>query len=405
VRARGDSEDSESQRPRQRDKESGRTGVAVLVAVAGAACLSFAACQLVFPTLAASTGPDASQDGPLQQDTASTEAAFDAAAMDSGQCGVVPPLPAPMSPTGGSITTYAAVQAFAFLEPDAGPLLGYDLDGVCTCPGPPSCVSGTQHCDLLGGRDTSGNQIVVLLDNFLQGTAAGTLNAQIAAGSLGLLFEVVDYNGGSDDQEVGVAVLTSPGIILDAEAGTTRPPSFDGNDVWNVNADSVAGSTRVDGGYVYVPKALSTSAYVAGGTLVATLPAVQVAFGSSSMTLTSAVISGVIQPGHGGYDLVQGQLAGRISTHEVQAFMATFRDPFDRSTFLCGNDGTFQGFRNNICEAADLMHDPLLDNTDAGCDAVSIVVGFNAIASKVGAPVVPPPRPIGCDGSVVECVP
>ena len=376
-----------------------------LAALGLGASLSFVACQLVFPTVASSIAADASQDGLTDQEAQAPEASSVEAGLDGGPCGVVPPPPSQTMATGGTLSSYAAVQTLAFVEPDAGPLLGYDLDGVCTCPGPASCVSATQHCDLAGGRDTSGNQIVALLDNFLQGSAAGTLNAQIAAGKLGLLFEVVDYNGEADDQQVGVAVVTSPGIILDADAGTTQPPRWDGKDVWNVDTASVAGSTPSDGGYVYVPLALSTSAYVTSGTLVATLPSLQIAFGRSLLTLTNAVITAVLHADSGGYDLQQGQLAGRISTHEIQAFMATFRDPFNRSTFLCGSDGTFQGFRGNLCGAADLMHDPSLDNTDAGCDAISIVVGFNAIAANVGAPYTGKPTVVGCDGSVVECVP
>ena len=85
--------------------------------------------------------------------------------------------------------------------------------------------------------------------------------------------------------------------------------------------------------------------------------------------------------------------------------MGNFRDPFDRSTYLCGTDPTFQAFRPNMCQAADLMHGPSLDSTDAGCDAISIVIGFNAVAAKVGAPYAGKPVVQGCDGSVVECIP
>jgi hypothetical protein len=304
----------------------------------------------------------------------------------------------------GGTSGYIAVQNLMFAQPDAGPLLGYDLDGVCTCPGPPSCVSGP-HCDLPGGRDTSGNQFVGLLDNFLKGSAAGDLNTQIAAGQLGLLFWVLEYNGEADDEGVGLAVMTSPGIIVDPEAGTTQPPIWDGTDVWNVNPSSVAGVTLVDGGYIYVPLSLSTNAYVTGGTLVATLPKVEISLGSASLVITDAVVTGILHAAHGGYDLQQGQLSGRVPTHDLQLFIATLRDPFNRSTFLCGNDATFQGFRSDLCQAADIMSDPALDGTDAGCNAISLVVGFNAVAANVGALYAGKPAQTGCDGSVVECTP
>jgi hypothetical protein len=51
------------------------------------------------------------------------------------------------------------------------------------------------------------------------------------------------------------------------------------------------------------------------------------------------------------------------------------------------------------------MNDPGLDGTDAGCNAISLVVGFNAVAANVGPEYAGKPSQTGCDGSVVECTP
>jgi hypothetical protein len=130
-----------------------RTLGGIVVGV-GAALAAAASCT-IFNGLRATTTP-ATDAAPEAEGTGDDAvAACDSAAP--------PPPPAQSSPGNESVSFVAAMRTLTGIEPgDAGLVLGFDLDGVCTCPGPPSCRSlaspPAQNCDEPGGRDLQGKR-------------------------------------------------------------------------------------------------------------------------------------------------------------------------------------------------------------------------------------------------------
>jgi hypothetical protein len=288
-------------------------------------------------------------------------------------------------------------------ETDAGVPLGFDLDGVCTCPGPPSCVSSQKQCDGPGGRDGTGDSLFSLLDTFFARTTEGNFNQRIADGRVGLLIWVSGYNGGKDDPSVFASVLLSSGIIDDADAGTYKKPKWDGQDIWNIDPLLAAGYTiDANGDYVWTPKAISTTAYVTHGTLVARIPTAALGYGSGSLAIHDLVLMGDVTPTSFGYR-VDAQLGGRIPTREALTLVSTMSDPTNPGQRLCGDDPTYQTFRTSVCTLADLTSDPARDSTGAACDAVSVIFGLTAYSAKTGAPHAAPVSSPGCDGGIRDC--
>ena len=302
-------------------------------------------------------------------------------------------------------TFFVAVhRVYYTVAADAGPPLGFNLDGVCTCEdaGPSSCNSGSfQHCDGPDGRDVTGNALLSLFDGFYSsGSVAGSLNGQIAAGLATILIGIANYNGGPDDTEVALTAFISSGIRGD---GGYLPPVWDGNDAWDVDPISTAGYVPVDGGYAYTPLFVSTQGYVNHGVLVAYVPDVALDLGFGTLDLGTVVFASTIQPAPGGYRLVNGQLAGRVSTHSVLSLAAELPDPLDSTMSLCGTDPTYLTVRQAVCQSADIVSTPALDNTGAVCNAISLSLGFGADPVKLGAPLAVAHHPLGCDGAVDDC--
>jgi hypothetical protein len=383
-----------------------------------AALVCVAACQLVFPTLLDEGGDAAPVDAAADttsvtpDTTVPADAGHEAAPLaDADAAGCNPALPPPPPPQGapgsGSISFVSALRTLSGITPgDAGVLLGFDLDGVCTCPGPPSCRSPESppqpNCDGPGGRDLQGNGLLELFDQAYASSNLGDILARINEGRITLLFYVGGYNGGPDDSQVTVAVYASNGLRV-GDAGTIVVPKWDGTDPWSVDPGSFVASGTIDGGWVYTPAFVTTTAYVTQGTLVAELPEFVFQAGVGSITYRGAVVSAVIQPdGDGGYGL-QGLLGARLTTHDIFTLMGQLKDA--NGQYLCGSNPTYQTLHTTVCQTADIMGSASADNMDASCNAVSVGAGFGTTAARLGMPFAVAAMASGCDGAVDDCTP
>ena len=408
--------------------------------------MSLPACGLVFPTRVSEQGtetedapgsdaalhPDAAspQDATLAHDAtlppeagaadaADAADATDATLHDSSTgdaavdapCNhvVPPPPPAQGSPGPDTVSFVSAFRLLTGIEPgDAGGTLGFDLDGVCTCPGPPSCISAvtppSMNCDEPGGRDLQGEPLFVVFDQAFAVTELGDFSQRIAEGRLNLLLAVSDYNGGPDDTQVTVAAYGSNGL-RDPDGGAYVPPRWNGADEWNVDPASWFASTLTDAGWHYTPSFFTTSAYVTQNTLVARFDdGITFDFGFTSTLVRDAVLTATIAADPaGGYDL-SGNFGGRIATADIFDLMGRLTVGADAGR-LCGANPLFQGLSATVCQSADIMSSAAVDNTNAVCDALSIAVGFSAFPAELGAPYDLPETPFGCDGSVYQCSP
>ncbi len=394
----------------------GRVTLAFAVLAAAAA-----ACQLIedihtriSPDQVAPT--DASmppRDAPPGSDAGADAGSPRDAGTDSG---AICALPLPVRPDDATanpeaIEFFTAVRTVFYKDTDGGPQLGYNLDCVDTCPGPPSCRSTMMNCDQPGGLDMAANQLLQAVDNISTGSGQADFNSRIASGIYTIILDVSGWNGTANDANVTLAILVSSGLIPDPDSGMPSPPNWDGNDEWNIDPRSYTGSPshELDGSYLYgSPRALTLQAYVSDYTLVATFPQAQFGLGLGGLvTMTNLVSTATITPldgGAGGYRL-DGQLTGRIDVVSVLTGLAYIVDPTNRGSTLCGNDPTYLTLRTLLCTSADIMSMPSADNTDASCNALSSAVGFSAFPAKLGAPYTlslfttcEAGTPVDCDG-------
>jgi hypothetical protein len=275
---------------------------------------------------------------------------------------------------------------------DQGDPIGFDLDGVCTCPGPESCLvpmgaDPTLSCDKSGGRDTSANRLLKLIGTLDPGLSQTALQRQVTLGRFGILLHILDYNGLANDTSVYVEIYDSPGTQR-GDAGTPLPPAYDGNDVWLVYPDSVL----TPGGNTYVGKYADHNAYVTNHVLVAHIDPAPITIrpnvGSNDnpliFTLSDVHLTGTLTPDGSSFRIDDGVMGARWPANEALLSFATLTDLSGNS--ICGNSSIYQGVASEVCAARDIVASPSGDNMQRPCDSISMAVGFAATAARFGTP-------------------
>jgi hypothetical protein len=325
----------------------------------------------------------------------------DSAQVDGDTCAHVrwPARPVADDPsaTPDVIATSAIATLNLGLANEAGPasLLGFDLDHVCTCPGPDSCVnsiSAGPHCDEDGGRDNAAQPLLQLVGT-LPGLNEAALNQALHSGKYGLVIVVSEWNGQPNDTQVKISLFISNGLITD-DGGSTGPVKGDGTDVWTVSSGSLLGGAALAGtdcgdqNTACSPVYYDDNAYVTGGTMVGSVDFSIALGGGGSGTvnvdLSGSVVLATVTASAGGWSLTNGTIAGRWATSKLLSSLAAVNDPLNTGTYLCGSDATYALVKNDICNAMDIAADPNLDQTGAPCDAISISLGFTADPAQMG---------------------
>jgi hypothetical protein len=348
---------------------------------------------------------------------------------DSDPCTHVRPPGPPdggVSDAGGTIQVIAAFKTIDIgLTADASaprPPFGYDLDGVCTCPGPPSCAQpkgAPISCDDDAGGNTGRDNTDIDLFRGLGDTAStGTtqIDDGLRSGQYGLVLVIDNYNGQPNDPRVAVSYYVSNGVNRTSDGGIPVP-DFMGDDLWTIDPNSLQDRgqdpTSIQS-CAHNPRCQSAffddQAYVTNYFVVAHFNQLTVAFGDRSflggatMALSNAVVVGELQPvslpvGFS-YELLGGTIAGRWPTKALLQTLATIPDPATDGGFLCGHDNVllsnYDILKTVVCEAADISQNQANDNTGAACDAVSVGMTFTAGPAQLGAVFAVPPAPAGC---------
>ena len=323
---------------------------------------------------------------------------------------VLPPRPAADDDAStDNVEVYMALQLLDFGTSDGGgaPLrvVGYDLDGLCTCPAIDSCSpyaeAGTQ-CDLEGGVDDSTGLLLQEFSgptNFWDQTY---LNNNIAAGNFGAMVHIQGWNGKGNDKQIEVSLFTSNGTPL-TDAGIPSVPQFKGNDVWTIDPGAVLGGViDPDAGPTPV-SAYDLNAYVANYTVVANISDMPLAIGSAdgqglvTIELTGAHVVAHLTPfGTSGQFQATGTVAGRWQTRKLLTALQVLNDPFQADASLCGNDAVYQLLKPRICAHQDITTSPSNDNTGAPCDALSLAFNFTAVPARYGPVFAKPDAGGGC---------
>ena len=300
------------------------------------------------------------------------------------------PAPPAVKGKGGSVDFTAALRSIDLGETMASmPKVGLDLDGVCTCPGPPSCAELSwaegSHCDAADGRDNATGQAFSLINTQLQMPIINSalFSQQADSGAWSILLRVRDYDGGDDDDQVEVDVYPTTGL------GTK--PTWDGTDTWPVTDSALVDKTSLD-----QPVYKDPGAYVSGGVLVAKIPALPLLFVGPGvhlqLDLGEATLSATLVPADGGgFRLTGGTLAATWKLSSVFADLAGLR--VNGNSSLCVGSGYYAIIKQQLCNATDLASS---GGSTAPCDALSFGMSFEAWPAVLGAATAVAPLTNGC---------
>lgn len=257
---------------------------------------------------------------------------------------------------------------------DGGLPFAVNLDRVCTCPGPPSCVARAMtSCDGDGGSD---NATSVVLDTLARSGAfsEAALNDDLRTGISGALLRVQGYGGKPDDPHVVASFYGSLGF--EGARPTGQP-----EDRWSVDE----GSLSPDAGDT--PRFADPNAYVSGGVLVASFD-FPVDVGGDGMRqaplrldLRGGFVVAAIDPGEG---VLRGVIAGRWPVESLLRTVETLPDPLRPDAQACRGTTSFELVRKLVCGAVDITADPRRDRSTAACDALSTSIGFVALRAQLG---------------------
>jgi hypothetical protein len=286
--------------------------------------------------------------------------------------------------------------------------VGFDLDGVRTCPGPESCtpVAGQMHCDGDGGTDNAGGLLFQTFASLGSQFNDDSVTQRLRTGRYDLLFRMKSYNGGRNDRQVIMIIYLSSEIESIPDGGLTPMPVFDGTDVWTVDPSSLVGGLTVDGGpscegndNACIPLFVDPAAYVTDGVVVAHVD-FPISLGSASnafvVDLSDGLIVATLVRDGGAARIDEGQLAGRWNTTQLLTAFQAVSDPVNGTQYLCGTNGTYQNIKKLVCRGVDIATNPLDDGMGKPCDALSVAVSFSASPAHLGQILYHPPVPPPC---------
>jgi hypothetical protein len=286
---------------------------------------------------------------------------------------------------------------------------GFDLDRTCDCIEPPSCVRPLDAGLLCepDGRDNVAGSLLTDLTILLPFLQPDFLRSRIHEGVYTVLIAVRDWNGTPNDPKVGVSVRMSVGTGRDTN-NLLIPPKFDGEDVWDVDSNSLADGKQYEGRLCHEVACVGptdVSGYVANGTLVAQFPEIGVAVntGNGLLTLpfTGATLAAQIT-GEGTSARLKGELVGRMVADALLTATSALRDPFTNQA-VCSNPTTYGFIQSGLCGATDLAQLAADDRTGRPCRALSAVVGFTGSPAKTGVIRGTIQDPSDCPGFVGSC--
>ncbi|MDB5214687.1 MAG: hypothetical protein JWO86_2614 [Myxococcaceae bacterium] len=311
-----------------------------------------------------------------------------------------------------------------------GAAVGFDIDDVCTCDprddsvhagglscGLPAAPYRAGACDEDGGIDDALGGALVQVEKFASvfgfPSADEAVNLDIGCGRHTVLYTLEGYNGLADDpvvtvtgyQTVGIHELADGGADGDGgfagdasacppyDGGAPYPPQFDGNDRWSVATDSTSVHTVfgyvkdfrlvVDGrastngvqDTVLAVRFYSKVVAIVTPVLVARL----VPLGATGQELIADGMGRLPEPATS-FRLTDGILAGRASASAVLTAVGALRIGPDA---LCdpANRGLYCQARDIVCRSVDTMTQPNLDFGGQPCDALSVVLQFEALTA------------------------
>jgi hypothetical protein len=343
-------------------------------------------------------------DAPSGDADASPDSKPEGDATEAACVPALPPMPPVIDDDGGADATFVFALHTIDLGLKAGDLVGYDLDTVCTCPGPSSCklpaaTADGQACDRPGGRDNAAAVLFKDLAMFDSNLSQASLNDDINQGQFTVLVQMRDYNGSANDSNVTLEFFNSP--------GSEGKPAWEGSDSWEVYNDNVASGDPDSG---YIGRFIDFKAYVTNYTIVAHFPPsltirLRPDTGGNhnylELPLAGSVLTADLDPTNPAGSIATGAFSARMSSNNL---LAAFRVLENGGTFLCGDSGLYSLLASEVCPARDIMDNPNQDNKGDTCNGLSFALAFTAVPAHFGALFTPAQVPPECpDGWSPTC--
>lgn len=310
-----------------------------------------------------------------------------------GTSATPPPPPAnPAPPDGSSDVVFATRRIFwgdtnpnGSADPSAWKQFGFDLDGKIStgkstdlCKPRPGANPMLVRTDGNGGIDNSWGENIMPIVVGLAADFSQQQDTAIAQGAYSVLFRVKGLGLASDYSGLWAAAYGG------APFGGT--PAWNGQDAWPITYESVANADTNQPKTFFPQSYVTQRAWVNGSPADLTLNVNVLGF-PFAVPIRHAWASMQLAPDNGA---AHGMIGGVVRTQELEdSFLqlAGFISPS-----LC-QGSTLDSILQQIAQASDILSDGSQDPTKT-CDAISIGLGFQAVAAKLGpvAPPVPPPH-------------
>lgn len=267
---------------------------------------------------------------------------------------------------------------------------GYDLDGY------KSNKSSTVHCqvneganksavltDGTNGIDNSFGANIIPVITGVANDAATKINETLEEGSFTIILEVKTIGGGKDYVNLPAALYAGANLLELSGAG----PKWDGTDEWPVFCELM--NDCQDTGTTQFPDATSKvqfpTSYMAGGTWVSGSKAtVKLSLSIQGFSLDLDINQAVLTADMSGAPpnaATNGIIAGVIEASKLVESLGKVAGSI--STSLCGDSPALQSVNQSILGSADIMKDGT-QNPSANCDGISVGIGFDMKAVKLG---------------------
>ena len=314
------------------------------------------------------------------------------AVVDPGtHCGTRPPRPPPSGGNDGLFPTYFFVLTTVSGLDEAGVPAGFDVDciesrcdepvvqrrGACA---PPSDAG--VPCDEPGGVDNQTSRVISKFGVIIK----PPYDALVKLGRRALVLAVAGYSGEPNDSEVIVSLFPAEGNFeandcdsSDAaaalEAGTLRPPLFNGCDRYSMNPAFVAANTLPKGVDGYV---VDHHLVIDGNELAGTL-----AYGDLFFPVRARYLDATLKRGeNGALDIERGVMGGYVVPGEVMRGLGKARIADSRP--LC-EEAAWEDFRAQFCRALDLPGEGASASSTEPCGAASFGVALTGKGVRAGS--------------------
>jgi len=301
---------------------------------------------------------------------------------DAGTMGL-PPDPGGPAPT-SMATTNLAISKLYYGDTDrsgnpgmnAWQSYGLNIDGKDTT------ASSTHVCTLVagsskqvqvdgpGGIDNSFGENIVPILSTLNASFSAQGNASLTGGDSTSVFSITGLGG------PGSTFSPVPGTMSRLAPAAT-PPQWQGNDLRNpdVNALMLSFSSGYENGGVWVgspPGSFAFDLHIGA---------------TGSPTLPMQVIAATLQPSSSLGSATQGNLAAVVTANAFINWLQQIAGAI--TTSLCSGSA-FQSIAQQIQQTSDIVMDAqgnVSNSAGTTCNAISVGLGFDAVAVQLGTPV------------------